>query len=112
MNGFHSRLQSVRDPVRAAGPPGEAGAADNRGWSGRAGGPPGLRGEAGVPCVQIRRVQQACSAGQICGVMCDQNETTLNAFCPKQAPATLTGDRSVSCGIRNSDAVVAHCASH
>ena len=43
---------------------------------------------------------------------CDQNETALNAVCPKQAPATLTGDRGVSCGIGNSDAMVAYCASH
>jgi hypothetical protein len=45
-------------------------------------------------------------------VTCDQNETALNAFCPKQAPATLTGDRNVSCGIGNRDAMVAYCASH
>jgi hypothetical protein len=55
-------------------------------------------------------VRQACSAGQICAVSCDQNETALNAVCPKQAPATLTGERSVSCGIGNSDAMVAYCA--
>jgi hypothetical protein len=64
-----------------------------------------------VSSLQIRRVRQACSAGQICAVTCDQNEIALNAFCPKQAPATLTGDRSVSCGIGNSDAMVAYCAS-
>jgi hypothetical protein len=62
--------------------------------------------------MQIRRVRQTCSAGQICAVTCDQNETPLNAFCPKQAPATLTGDRSVSCGIGNSEAMLAYCASH
>jgi collagen triple helix repeat protein len=86
-------------PQGPAGPPGEAG-------------PSGPRGEAGVAGPQIRRVRQTCSAGQICAVTCDQNETALNASCPKQAPATLTGDRNVSCGIGNSDAMVAYCASH
>jgi hypothetical protein len=62
--------------------------------------------------MQIRRVRQPCSAGQICAVTCDANETALTAICPKQAPATLTGDRNVSCGIGNSDAMVAYCASH
>jgi Collagen triple helix repeat (20 copies) len=100
-------------PQGPAGPPGEAGAAGQTGAVGPRGevGPSGPRGEAGAP-VKIRRVRQACSAGQICAVMCAQNETALNAFCPKQAPATLTGDRSVSCGIGNSDAMVAYCASH
>jgi hypothetical protein len=99
--------------VGPAGPPGEAGATGQSGAPGPRGdtGPPGPRGEAGAAGVQIRRVRQTCSAGQICAVTCDQNETALNAFCPKQAPATLTGDRSVSCGIGNSDAMVAYCAS-
>jgi Collagen triple helix repeat (20 copies) len=88
----------------AEGPPGPAGP---RGETG----PPGPRGE-GPPGPQIRRVRQACSAGQICGVTCDQNEIALNALCPKQAPATLTSERSVSCGIGNSDAMVAYCVSH
>jgi Collagen triple helix repeat (20 copies) len=95
-------------PQGPAGPPGEAAAAGLRGDAG----PPGPRGEAGTAAGQIRRVRQACSAGQICAVSCDQNETALNALCPKQAPATLTGDRSVSCGIGNSDAMVAYCVSH
>ena len=86
-------------PQGPAGPRGEAG-------------PPGPRGEAGGSGLQIRHVRQACSAGQICAVTCDQNETALNAICPKQAPATLTGDRNVSCGIGNSDAMVAYCVSH
>lgn len=100
--------QGVAGPPGAPGSPGQTGAAGPRGEAG----PPGPRGEAGAAGVQIRRVRQACSAGQICAVTCDQNETALNAFCPKQAPATLTGDRSVSCGIGNSDAMVAYCASH
>jgi hypothetical protein len=41
-----------------------------------------------------------------------ERDTALNASCPKQAPAALTGDRNVSCGIGNSDAMVAYCASH
>ena len=89
-----------------AGPQGAAGA---RGEAG----PPGPRGEAGGGGgAPIRRVRQACSAGQICAVTCEQNEIALNAICPKQAPATLTGDRNVSCGIGNSDAMVAYCAPH
>jgi hypothetical protein len=101
-----------------SGPPGPQGIRGPQGPQGPAGlhgetGPPGPRGEAGgAPGLQIRRVRQACSAGQICAVTCDQNETALNAFCPKQAPATLTGDRNVSCGIGNSDAMVAYCMSH
>lgn len=96
------------------GPQGVQGAAGGQGPAGSRGeaGPPGPRGEAGIAGLEIRRVRQACSAGQICAVTCDQNETALNAVCPKQAPATLTGDRSVSCGIGNSDAMVAYCASH
>jgi hypothetical protein len=92
-------VQGSEGPQGPAGPRGEAGS-------------PGPRGEAGVASLQIRRVRQTCSAGQICAVTCDQNETALNASCPKQAPATLTGDRNVSCGIGNSDAMVAYCASH
>jgi hypothetical protein len=99
--------RGAEGPQGAAGPRGEAGPPGPRGEAG----PPGPRGEAGVSSLQIRRVRQACSAGQICAVTCDQNEIALNAFCPKQAPATLTGDRSVSCGIGNSDAMVAYCAS-
>jgi len=110
-------------PQGPAGPRGEAGVAGPQGPQGAQGpqgpagprgeaGPTGPRGEAGVAGLEIRRVRQACSAGQICAVTCDQNETALNAVCPKQAPATLTGDRSVSCGIGNSDAMVAYCASH
>jgi len=98
-------------PRGEAGPPGPRGEAGQPGQRGEAG-PPGPRGEAGGSSLQIRRVRQACSAGQICAVTCDQNEIALNAFCPKQAPATLTGDHSVSCGIGNSDAMVAYCASH
>jgi hypothetical protein len=106
--------QGSAGPPGPAGPPGAPGAAGQPGAAGPRGeaGPPGPRGEAGAAGVQIRRVRQACSAGQICAVTCDQNETALNAFCPKQAPATLTGDRGVSCGIGNSDAMVAYCASH
>jgi hypothetical protein len=106
--------RGAEGPQGPAGPRGEAGTAGPQGAQGLRGeaGPPGPRGEAGVPGLQIRRVRQACSAGQICSVTCDQNETALNAFCPKQAPATLTGDRFVSCGIGNSDAMVAYCASH
>jgi hypothetical protein len=92
-------VQGSDGPRGPAGPRGEAG-------------PPGPRGEAGTAGLQIRRVRQACSAGQICAVSCDQNETALNAFCPKQAPATLTSDRNVSCGIGNSDAMVAYCVPH
>ncbi|HEY3639466.1 MAG TPA: collagen-like protein [Xanthobacteraceae bacterium] len=111
--------QGAAGPRGEAGPPGPRGEAGPPGPRGEAGppgphgeaGPPGPRGEAGVSSLQIRRVRQACSAGQICAVTCDQNEIALNAFCPKQAPATLTGDRSVSCGIGNSDAMVAYCAS-
>ena len=110
-------------PQGPAGPRGEAGLAGPQGVQGVPGpqgpagprgeaGPPGPRGEAGVAGLEIRRVRQACSAGQICAVTCDQNETALNAVCPKQAPATLTGDRGVSCGIGNSDTMVAYCASH
>jgi hypothetical protein len=116
-------------PQGPAGPRGEAGIAGPQGPQGPQGVPgsegpqgpagprgeaglPGPRGEAGVASLQIRRVRQTCSAGQICAVTCDQNETALNASCPKQAPATLTGDRNVSCGIGNSDAMVAYCASH
>jgi hypothetical protein len=103
-----------RGETGIAGPQGGQGAEGPRGAVGARGdaGPPGPRGEAGAPGLQIRRVRQACSAGQICAVTCDQNETALNAFCPKQAPATLTGDRNVSCGIGNSDAMVAYCMSH
>jgi hypothetical protein len=107
----------IAGPQGIAGPPGTPGTPGAPGQPGAAGprgeaGSPGPRGDAGAAGVQIRRVRQACSAGQICAVTCDQNETALNAFCPKQAPATLTGDRSVSCGIGNSDAMVAYCASH
>jgi hypothetical protein len=112
-------------PPGPAGPRGEAGLAGPQGPQGVQGvpgaqapagprgeaGPPGPRGEAGGAGLDIRRVRQACSAGQICAVTCDQNETALNAVCPKQAPATLTGDRSVSCGIGNSDTMVAYCVS-
>ncbi len=101
------------------GPPGQPGAPGMRGAEGPPGpacprgeaGPTGPRGE-GPPGPQIRRVRQACSAGQICAVTCDLNEIALNALCPKQAPATLTGERSVSCGIGNSEAMVAYCVSH
>jgi collagen triple helix repeat protein len=99
-------LAGPRGPQGVQGTPGVQGPAGPRGEAG----PPGPRGEAGVAGLEIRRVRQACSAGQICAVTCDQNETALNAVCPKQAPATLTGDRSVSCGIGNSDAMVAYCA--
>jgi Collagen triple helix repeat (20 copies) len=110
-------------PQGPAGPRGEAGLASPQGVQGIPGaqgpagprgeaGPPGPRGEAGGAGLEIRRVRQTCSAGQICAVTCDQNETAVNAVCPKQAPATLTGDRSVSCGIGNSDAMVAYCVSH
>jgi hypothetical protein len=110
-------------PPGPAGARGEAGIAGTQGPQGAMGpegpvgprgeaGPPGPRGEAGVAGPQIRPVRQACSAGQICAVACEQNETALNAICPKQAPATLTGDRTVSCGIGNSDPMVAYCASH
>lgn len=96
-------------PQGAGGPQGPAGPAGPRGEAGA----PGPRGEAGPPGgVQIRRVRQPCSAGQICAVSCEGNETALNALCPKQAPATLTSERSISCGIGNSDAMVAFCASH
>jgi Collagen triple helix repeat (20 copies) len=116
-------VQGSEGPQGPAGPRGEAGLAGPQGPQGGQGapgvqGPAGPRGEAGPPgprgeaALEIRRVRQACSAGQICAVTCDQNETALNAVCPKQAPATLTGDRSVSCGIGNSDAMVAYCASH
>ncbi|HWF93504.1 MAG TPA: collagen-like protein [Xanthobacteraceae bacterium] len=116
-------VQGPDGPQGSAGPRGEAGLAGPPGVQGAQGaqgpvgprgeaGPPGPRGEAGVVGLEIRRVRQACSAGQICAVTCEQNETALNAVCPKQAPATLTGDRSVSCGIGNSDAMVAYCASH
>ena len=122
-------VQGSGGPQGPAGPRGEAGLAGPQGPQGPQGvqgaqgvqgpagprgaaGPPGARGEAGVAGLEIRRVRQACSAGQICAVTCDQNETALNAVCPKQAPATLTGDRGVSCGIGNSDAMVAYCASH
>jgi hypothetical protein len=97
--------QGVQGPQGLQGTPGPRGEAGHRGEAGQ-------RGEAGGSGVQIRRVRQACSAGQICAVTCDANETALNASCPKQAPATLTGDRNVSCGIGNSDAMVAYCASH
>jgi Collagen triple helix repeat (20 copies) len=107
-------------PQGPAGPRGEAGLAGPQGPQGVPGpqgatgprGEAGARGEAGGAGVQIRRVRQACSAGQICAVTCEANETALNASCPKQAPATLTGDRNVSCGIGNSDAMVAYCVSH
>jgi hypothetical protein len=104
----------IAGPQGPQGPPGVQGSEGPQGPAGPRGeaGPPGSRGEAGVAGLQIRRVRQACSAGQICAVTCDQNETALNAICPKQAPATLTGDRNVSCGIGNSDAMVAYCASH
>ena len=113
----------VPGPQGPAGPRGEAGLGGPQGPQGPQGvqgppGPAGPRGEAGARAetgaagVQIRRVRQACSAGQICAVTCEANETALNASCPKQAPATLTGDRNVSCGIGNSDAMVAYCASH
>jgi hypothetical protein len=122
-------VQGSEGPQGPAGPRGEAGSAGPQGPQGARGsegplgpqgpagprgeaGPPGPRGEAGGQGVQIRHVRQACSAGQICAVTCDQNETALNAICPKQAPATLTGDRNVSCGIGNSDAMVAYCVSH
>jgi hypothetical protein len=110
-------IAGPRGEVGIAGLPGSQGAQGSEGPQGPASprgeaGPPGPRGEAGAPGLQIRRVRQACSAGQICAVSCDQNETALNAFCPKQAPATLTGDRVVSCGIGNSDAMVAYCAFH
>jgi len=119
-----SGLQGSAGPQGPAGPRGEAGLAGPQGPQGGQGaqgvqgpagprgeaGPPGPRCEAGIAGIEIRRVRQACSAGQICAVTCDQNETALNAVCPKQAPATLTGDRSVSCGIGNSDAMVAYCA--
>ena len=118
----------VPGPAGAAGPQGPPGPAGPIGPQGSPGvrgaegppGPAGPRGEAGpagpraegTSGPQIRRVRQACSAGQICAVTCDQNEIALNAFCPKQAPATLTGDRGVSCGIGNSEAMVAYCVSH
>jgi hypothetical protein len=122
-------VPGAEGPQGPAGPRGEAGIAGPQGPQGPQGvqgsegpqGPAGPRGEAGSPGprseastagVQIRRVRQTCSAGQICAVACDQNETALNASCPKQAPATLTGERNVSCGIGNSDAMVAYCASH
>ena len=113
-------LQGPPGPQGPSGPqglPGPQGARGAEGLQGPAGargeaGPPGPRGEAGGAGLQIRRVRQACSAGQICAVSCDQNETALNASCPKQAPATLTGERNVSCGIGNSDAMVAYCVSH
>lgn len=107
-----------RGEAGIAGPPGPQGAGGPQGPAGPAGphgetGAPGPRGEAGPPGgVQIRRVRQPCSAGQICAVSCEANETALNALCPKQAPATLTSERSISCGIGNSDAMVAFCASH
>ena len=114
-------------PGGASGPQGPAGPARPRGEAGTAGppgpqgpqgvggppGPAGPRGEAGrAGGVQIRRVRQPCSAGQICAVTCEVNETALNALCPKQAPAILTSERNISCGIGNSDAMVAFCASH
>jgi hypothetical protein len=104
----------IAGPQGPQGPQGVAGSEGPQGPAGPRGeaGPPGPRGEAGVGALQIRRVRQTCSAGQICAVTCDQNETALNASCPKQAPATLTGDRNVSCGIGNSEAMVAYCASH
>jgi hypothetical protein len=116
-------VRGSEGPQGPAGPRGEAGIAGPQGVQGSPGpqgtagprgeaGPPGPRGEAGAPGLQIRRVRQACSAGQICAVTCDQNETALNAFCPKQAPATPIGERSISCGIGNSDAMLAYCASH
>jgi hypothetical protein len=116
-------VQGSGGPQGPAGPRGEAGLAGPQGPQGVQGaqgapGPAGPRGEAGPPGargdagLEIRRVRQVCSAGQICAVTCDQNETALNAVCPKQGPATLTGDRVVSCGIGNSDAMVAYCASH
>jgi hypothetical protein len=107
-------VRGAEGPQGPAGTRGEAGIAGLTGTEGPRGeaGAAGPRGEAGVPGLQIRRVRQACSAGQICSVTCDQNETALNASCPKQAPATLTGDRVVSCGIGNSDAMVAYCTSH
>ncbi len=112
-------LQGLQGPPGPAGPSGPQGLPGVRGAEGPPG-PTGPRGEAGpvgprgegAPGQQIRRVRQTCSAGQICAVTCDQNEIALNAFCPKQAPATLTGDRSVSCGIGNSEAMVAYCVSH
>jgi Collagen triple helix repeat (20 copies) len=109
--------QGLQGPQGPAGPQGAPGVPGSGGPQGPAGprgeaGPPGPRGEAGGAGLEIRRVRQTCSAGQICAVTCDQNETAVNAVCPKQAPATLTGDRSVSCGIGNSDAMVAYCVSH
>jgi hypothetical protein len=109
--------QGPEGPPGPPGPRGEAGIAGPQGPEGPQGvqgpqGPAGARGEAGAGAVQFRRVRQACSAGQICAVTCEANETALNAICPKQAPATLTGDRNVSCGIGNSDAMVAYCVSH
>jgi hypothetical protein len=108
-------VRGSEGPQGQVGPPGPQGLAGPQGAAGARGdaGPPGPRGETGGGGGSpIRRVRQACSAGQICAVTCDQNEIALNAICPKQAPATLTGDRNVSCGIGNSDGMVAYCAPH
>lgn len=96
-------------PVGLQGPRGEMGPAGLRGPQGEPG-PVGPKGEAATAMSQVRRVSQACSDNQDCVVTCDGGEFAINAFCPKKSPATLTGEREVSCGTGNQGTMTGYCA--
>ena len=86
-------------PKGDAGPPGPQGPKGDTGAAGPTG-PVGPPGPPGPPSPTVRVVRKDCLSGGGCSASCRGDEILVSAYCgPARNPATLVGERGVSCGV-------------